>query len=546
MHLKTDCATSDLAILEQIEAANRLRSMLVAQVENDAIILDRTEMERDAWAAHAKSLAEKLVQARKRIARLERAFAEASGQPLFTASSLCNTDDREADADEDARHVAELLQLQISQACPELQAATGPSAQSAPASQAQRRAESAALYPASLISATAEMQAAKAASQDAVRSSALSATAEVGQGDPACGAGGAGPGPGSVTVNPTPNQQRVLEALVQRGRAMGWLIQPGELTMGSVLGEGEFGITYLATWRHAAVAVKVMRLRHSAELTTFLREVESMSYIRHPNVVPFLGACLSGPDKLMLVSEYMTGGTLCDWLHPGGLPAPGTQSGGLTRPVKPLLERLKMAHQVAMGMCALEACRPPVLHRDLKPANVYLDQRGLPRVGDFGLSRRLLEQARVSLTGETGTYLYMAPEVMRHEIYDTKADVWSWGVLLSECITCAVPYSNMYMTPVQVALAVSAEELAPTAPPNIHEEVQVVLRLACQFDPEMRPDFASLADMLGGAIKHMEAQELAKPTLMASIQSGLVGLWSGGWGKNSFSRAQQQQRQQQQ
>lgn len=64
-------------------------------------------------------------------------------------------------------------------------------------------------------------------------------------------------------------------------------------------------------------------------------------------------------------------------------------------------------------MCALELCRPAVLHRDLKPANVYLDHRGEARVGDFGLSRRLLEEARPSLTGETGTYLYMAPEVMR-------------------------------------------------------------------------------------------------------------------------------------
>ncbi len=68
---------------------------------------------------------------------------------------------------------------------------------------------------------------------------------------------------------------------------------------------------------------------------------------------------------------------------------------------------------MALGMCALEACRPAVLHRDLKPANVYLDHRGVARVGDFGLSRRLLEEARASLTGETGTYLYMAPEVMR-------------------------------------------------------------------------------------------------------------------------------------
>eukprot|EP00198_Chlamydomonas_reinhardtii_P002739 XP_001692075.1 predicted protein [Chlamydomonas reinhardtii] len=311
---------------------------------------------------------------------------------------------------------------------------------------------------------------------------------------------------------------------------MGWIIDQSEVALGPVLGEGEFGVTYLGTWRHASVAVKIVRLRHAAELTSFLREVETMSYIRHPNVVPFLGACLSGTDKLSLVTEYMTGGTLADWLHPGGMPAPGSSSGTLTQPVRPLLERLKMAHQVALGMCPLEACRPSILHRDLKAANVYLDNKGVARVGDFGLSRRLLEEARASLTGETGTYLYMAPEVMRHEVYDSKADVWSWGVLLSECITCAMPYGHTFMTPVQVAMAVSEESLAPEVPASLNEEIKLVLRLACQFEPDLRPDFAALADMLGGAIRHMEAQQSPRPTLLASLQSNLLGGWSAAWG----------------
>lgn len=64
-------------------------------------------------------------------------------------------------------------------------------------------------------------------------------------------------------------------------------------------------------------------------------------------------------------------------------------------------------------MCALEGSRPAILHRDLKPTNVYLDGGGACRVGDFGLARRLLAESRADLTGETGTYLYMAPEVMR-------------------------------------------------------------------------------------------------------------------------------------
>ena len=55
-----------------------------------------------------------------------------------------------------------------------------------------------------------------------------------------------------------------------------------------------------------------------------------------------------------------------------------------------------------------------------------------------------------TLTGETGTYMYMAPEMIRHELYTTKADVYSWGVLLAECLAQRPPYEGLYLTPVQV------------------------------------------------------------------------------------------------
>ena len=54
-----------------------------------------------------------------------------------------------------------------------------------------------------------------------------------------------------------------------------------------------------------------------------------------------------------------------------------------------------------------------------------------------------------SLTGETGTYVYMAPEMVRHEPYTGKADVYSWGVLLAETLSQRPPYEGLYLTPVQ-------------------------------------------------------------------------------------------------
>jgi serine/threonine protein kinase len=79
-----------------------------------------------------------------------------------------------------------------------------------------------------------------------------------------------------------------------------------------------------------------------------------------------------------------------------------------------LSERLDRALEVATALAALSACEPPVLHRDVKPSNVLIDGAGRARLGDFGLARRAPKsEMEGALTGETGTYLYMAPEIMR-------------------------------------------------------------------------------------------------------------------------------------
>jgi serine/threonine protein kinase len=84
----------------------------------------------------------------------------------------------------------------------------------------------------------------------------------------------------------------------------------------------------------------------------------------------------------------------------------------------------------------------------------FIDSTGSCKIADFGLARILTPAAMVSLTGETGSYLWMAPEVIRHEPYDARSDSWSYGVLLVELLTQQKPYSNLYLTPVQVAIQV--------------------------------------------------------------------------------------------
>lgn len=65
-----------------------------------------------------------------------------------------------------------------------------------------------------------------------------------------------------------------------------------QVQLGDLLGQGAFGTTYKAYWRGAQVAVKQVLVRGETELLNFLREVECLAALRHPNVVPFLGAVL--------------------------------------------------------------------------------------------------------------------------------------------------------------------------------------------------------------------------------------------------------------
>ena len=68
----------------------------------------------------------------------------------------------------------------------------------------------------------------------------------------------------------------------------------------------------------------------------------------------------------------------------------------------------------------------------------------------MGLARRWEPETAACLTGETGTYQYMSPEMIRHEMYDTRTDVYSFGVLLAEILSQKLPYADLYCTPVQV------------------------------------------------------------------------------------------------
>ncbi|KAL4335020.1 hypothetical protein GQ457_07G027380 [Hibiscus cannabinus] len=246
----------------------------------------------------------------------------------------------------------------------------------------------------------------------------------------------------------------------------------------SKLTSSSYGDLYKGTFCGQDVAIKVLRTGHLNEnlRKEFTQEVNIMRKIRHKNVVQFIGACTS-PPTLCIVTEFMSGGNIYDLLH--------KQKSGFKLPFL-----LKVAIDVSKGMSYLH--QNSIMHRDLKAANLLMDENGVVKVADFGVAR--VQAQPGVMTAETGTYRWMAPEVIEHKPYDHKADVFSFGVVLWELLTGKLPYENL--TPLQAAVGVVQKGLRPVIPKHTHPNLVELLERCWQQDPSLRPEFSEISNIL--------------------------------------------------
>lgn len=205
----------------------------------------------------------------------------------------------------------------------------------------------------------------------------------------------------------------------QGPRVDDWEIAIEQVHLSRKLASSTFGHVYKGEYYGQEVAVKIIKdaMDDEQQYREFLQEVSIMKKVRHRNVIQFIGARTEKPS-LCILFEYMDGGSVHDYLR---------QKGSLLS----ILEVYKIALDVSRGMDYLH--RMNIIHRDLKTANLLIDNTGTVKVADFGVARVL--EAVCCATAETGTYRWMAPEVIEHRSYDHKVDVYSFGILLWELLT---------------------------------------------------------------------------------------------------------------
>ncbi|KAG8077474.1 hypothetical protein GUJ93_ZPchr0007g4588 [Zizania palustris] len=197
-----------------------------------------------------------------------------------------------------------------------------------------------------------------------------------------------------------------------------------------VLGEGGYGVVYKGRLMNGTeVAVKKILNDVGQAEKEFRVEVEAIGHVRHKNLVRLLGYCVEGIHR-MLVYEYVNNGNLEQWLH-GDM----SESGILTWE-----NRMKILLGTAKALAYLhEAIEPKVVHRDIKSSNILIDDEFNSKVSDFGLAKLLNSDKSYINTRVMGTHGYVAPEYVNSGMLNEKSDIYSFGVVLLECVTARDP-----------------------------------------------------------------------------------------------------------
>jgi serine/threonine protein kinase/tetratricopeptide (TPR) repeat protein len=267
------------------------------------------------------------------------------------------------------------------------------------------------------------------------------------------------------------------------------------------LGQGGMGVVYKARDLRLdrVVALKFLPPDLGGEEAAqrrFLREARTASALDHANICTIYEIGETEDGRKFIAMAYCDGETLAHRIARGPLPVE---------------EVVEVAAQVAQGLA--EAHARGIIHRDIKPGNIVINTDGTVKILDFGLA--LLPGAtRITQADSTsGTVAYMSPEQVRGDPVDSRADIWSLGVVMYEMLTGHLPFPGDHAPTAIFAILHKAPQPI-SGLPDLPESLEAIVDRALSKDLSRRYSSAEelLSDLTPDAVRNLPTLTMAVPS----------------------------------
>jgi len=243
-------------------------------------------------------------------------------------------------------------------------------------------------------------------------------------------------------------------------------------------------------------------------------ETKFLSSLSHPNIVHMRGMATGDPmsETFFVVLDRLFGillDKMDEWKVTtkklkGFLGVAGKKNKEALRDL--MIEKLIVAYDLAAAFRYMHSHN--LIYRDIKPENIGFDVRGDVKVFDFGLCKDMnpkykTQDGLFQLTFQTGSRPYMAPEVALHKPYNQSADVFSYGILLSEIFSLKLPFQGMTNKEFkeQVLIGGKREKLPKSVPPFTAKLVTE----CWDANLQERPTFSRIASVIRGDLNGLTA-----------------------------------------